>query len=361
VEDKLIYEPRAFWSVARATPTAVDVPVQVALNREHFRNGGRHPIVLEKFLIAPVGSTLIEYNGKNTPPTINADRDDCAAAIQKIRLFITAPGRQHFSFEPLLTNAWSPEATADPSFFSGLFNVVRWDFTKTLFQPRGYGIEFKLGGFLIQPSGIAIPGPDANRPKARIAFYERGGMLTGNARVFQPSVGIDRNGNAGNNFPFPPDGLGSSAGQGGNQNVFTVNGNEFRKKQQSQAGSEQLTGFAVQTDVIGYEDAVVAQAPVEIATQTLASVALRMPVTCRTVGGVVDRYWWRENAPLALVCPTITPAQVYSLRRPIVLHPGDVLDLQAEVPGGFASSAPATILPTYQFGVSFTGYAIVEG
>jgi hypothetical protein len=363
---QLVYEPRALWSVARVTPAAVNVPVQVQLPKADFRNGERHPIVLEHFLIAPVGYTLVRNNGAAEPPTTNADRHDASGAIQLQRLFITAPGRQHYSFFSILESAWTPDPTSDISmiytgtpYASGLLNMCRWDFSRPLWQPRGYGIKFDVGGFLIQPSNILNAG--SPNPRVRLAFFERGGMFGSSARVFQPATNISRQGGAATIFPFPADGLGSTANpQGSNRDPFSVTGDQYRKRQQSQAGSERLSGFAVHIDALAYEDAIQTQGAANVVGQPIAAEALRMPVTCQTMGGVTDTYWWRPGAPLALVCPTITPAQVYRLKRPIVLHPGDVLDIQAEVPGGFLSGQ-TTILPTYQFGVSFTGYAIIEG
>jgi hypothetical protein len=363
----LIYEPRAIWSVGQATPTAIGRPVEIDFPRQNWRNGGRWPIVLEQMLIAPVGYLLEEYRGAHTPPIVASDRHDCAASIQVDKLFITAPGRQHYTLQPLLTGAFPPQGTADVSmrdsaskaYASGLFNVCRWDFSKPLDQPRGYGLEFSFGGFLVQPNGTILDNP--HRPHVRMAFFERGGRFGGNARVFQPSAFVDRQGGVPNNFPFPADGLGSDPNaQGATRSPFTVDGSSFRKQQSSQSGREQLTGFAVHIDAIGYEDTVQASGIVNVPGAPIAAESLRTPVACKTAAGVTDTDWWRPGAPLALVCPTLTPAQVYKLREPIVLHPGDTLDVLAVVPGGILSGT-ASIFPTYQLGVSFTGYAIIEG
>lgn len=364
----LIYEPRAIWSVAHATPTVNNVSVEIDFPRKDWHNGGRWPIVLEHLLIAPVGYLLEEYAGAVSPPAANSDRHDCSSSIQVEKLFITAPGRQHYTLSPLLTGAFSPQPTADVSmrdstthgYASGLFSVCRWDFKHALDQPRGYGMEFGFGGFLVQPNGTILD--NAHRPLMRVAFFEKGGIWGGNARTIQPATFIDRQGGAGNNFPFPADGLGSDPNaQGALRNPVTVTGNDYRKRQASQAGREQLTGFAVHIDAIGYEDTVQASAVVNVPGSPIAAESLRTSVSCKTAAGVTDTDWWRPNAPLALVCPTITPAQVYKLREPIVLHPGDTLDVLAIVPGGFHSATGQDIFPTYQLGVSFTGYAIIEG
>jgi hypothetical protein len=65
------------------------------------------------------------------------------------------------------------------------------------------------------------------------------------------------------------------------------------------------------------------------------------------------------------VSPTLNPsALVYKLQTPIVLHKGDTLDVELETPtANFiddSASPPAPILPNYQLGVSFAGYATIE-
>jgi hypothetical protein len=75
--------------------------------------------------------------------------------------------------------------------------------------------------------------------------------------------------------------------------------------------------------------------------------------------GGTGAYWWREGAPLALVCPTITPAQVYDLPEPITLGPGERLDVEVSSPGP-TPMGEESIDSIYQIGVGLCGYASIE-
>lgn len=373
---EVVYEPRAFWSVQRVT-SIVGVETVVEFDREHFRNGTRHPITLDKICFAPVGYLLEEYAGANSPPLTNADRHDCAAALQRMKFVILAPQRQVYALDPLLSSAWSPMPTADismrddPSFgyASGMLGVTRWNFDKPVQLPKSYAIDFALGGCLAEPSDYPALGAEI---VPTIAFFEEGGIMKGNARSVRGQHGsfFKPNplalGQAGA-FPFPPDGLG--VGGPNPANTFTWNTpfspTEYRRQAQTQAGSDILRGFAVHLEQRKYEDEVQNSAVTNVAGSPVASVALRTPTRCRVhpdTGGSGED-WWREGAPLALVTPTITPAQVYCLHRPITLHPGDILEVEMTVPAGIVapSCLQINITPTYQMGISFTGYAAIEG
>ena len=102
---EIIYEPRALWSVKRALPVREGLPRVVRFDREHFRNGWRHPVTLTKLLIAPVGYTFTELKGLPSGPT---DRHQAAAVLQAVTLFVKSPGRQLFTLDNLLTGAFSP-------------------------------------------------------------------------------------------------------------------------------------------------------------------------------------------------------------------------------------------------------------
>ena len=87
-----------------------------------------------------------------------------------------------------------------------------------------------------------------------------------------------------------------------------------------------------------------------------------VPSRIRTTDGGSGRYWWRPGAPIALVLDHITPAFVYELPVPITVGPGDALDVELEVPLSttFPDDGTATT-PTFNLGVSFNGYAAIEG
>lgn len=369
---EIVYEPRAFWTVQRAQAIEARA-LTLRAPREHFKNGERHPVTLEHFLIAGIGYALEEFDGINNPPLVNADRDDCAAAIQRCKVFVSAPGRQQYTLQNLGTGAWPAEPSSDISmrnsptapYSSGKLGVSRWDFSRPMDLPRGYSIDFRMGGVLSQPAGA---GQNRPSPSATVAFYEEGGLMRGNSRLFRVAGGanfaLTRENNG--NFPFPPDGLGGFVfgAQAQTQTwPYTFNPSEFRRQQASQAGRETVSGFAVHIDQIDVDDDIQDSLIANVPGSPVASLALRMPVWARVRSGGSGIDWWREGAPLALVCPSLTPAQVYKLPKPITLHPGDVLTVEVTIPEAFvASVSPEVIIaPTYQIGFSFTGYAAIEG
>jgi hypothetical protein len=90
-------------------------------------------------------------------------------------------------------------------------------------------------------------------------------------------------------------------------------------------------------------------------------------MTCRarTTNGGTNQWWWRPGAPLALVCPTITPAQVYEFEQPIVLGPGEQLEVELWAPLApslvlLGSGGAQTVQPNYTIGLSMTGYTTIE-
>jgi hypothetical protein len=91
---------------------------------------------------------------------------------------------------------------------------------------------------------------------------------------------------------------------------------------------------------------------------------LKTGVRARTTNGGSNAWWWRNDhegwAPVALVTPDITPANVYRLPKPITLEQGDGFELELEVPGPIVIE-DTLIEPTYTVGVSFTGYATISG
>jgi hypothetical protein len=123
-------------------------------------------------------------------------------------------------------------------------------------------------------------------------------------------------------------------------------------------------GFAVQIDQIDYDDVVIDTNLIAAlgapAGQPVAPLSLRTAIRARMKNGGTGNYWWRPGAPLALVCPSITPAQVYKLPVPITLVPGDNLEIELETPGPI-TIGETEINPLYQVGVALCGFAAIEG
>ncbi len=96
----------------------------------------------------------------------------------------------------------------------------------------------------------------------------------------------------------------------------------------------------------------------------------------RTRNGGTGNYWWRDGAPLAICTPTITPASVSCLKRPMALQPGEGFKLT--IPRSYQSFAPSLpfaglvqpdpvgqpdlffLVFEVDFYISFCGYAVVE-
>ena len=111
-------------------------------------------------------------------------------------------------------------------------------------------------------------------------------------------------------------------------------------------------------DQIDFDEGVQAQ-PAPFPGSPITPYSQRLGCRARTTNGGTNQWWWRPGAPLALMSPTITPASVMELQQPIKLGPGDSLELEVTAPNPVVL-APQ-IDPTFQFGVSLTGYAIIEG
>ena len=377
-----IYEPRAFWDVQRVSPTLIGRPATALFRREHFRNGTRNPVELRYLLIAPVGYTFNDYPGVNDPPEGVGDVDACAAMLERCKLSITSPSRYHFAWRPGLIACWPQEQAGDTSmrvdavraFAPGLTGVCRWDFDldRQMLLPRGAALEFGLGKPVLQPNSLDANAPTpVDLPRVTVAFHEDFGRVGGSARTkeFDLSWWGNQAGDAPHPWP-PADGLGFAANvlPATNSSLLydprmMLNSRDWRQQQQTDAGSTRVTGFSVGVDSIAWEDAVQADPPANGAGQPLAALALRTPTRApRMTDGGSKMDWWREGAPLALVTPTMTPAKVYRLAEPIVLPPGDELELELEVPGATAGlPSDPVISPIYQVGVSLCGYAKIEG
>jgi hypothetical protein len=136
---------------------------------------------------------------------------------------------------------------------------------------------------------------------------------------------------------------------------------EYKAQETSRAGANRLSGFSVMVDQTEYDDALQASsAYANLSTSRIAPMAMRIPCRAGSDAGSQE-YWWRDGAPLALVCPTITPAMVYELPKPITLHKGEHIELEFQVPWGHVTSASAYVFSNYQIGVSFCGYAAIKG
>lgn len=366
----LLYEPRAFWSVARIDSSASTTrpPRRVRFDRQHFMNGERFPVTLTKLCVAPINYTFDRY--EDADPLSAANLRNCSvAALEFSDLQISAPQRQYYIRNPGDALMFTPEANytpaaagenGSPSFASSLWGVSRWTFDKPMVVPKLGDLELELGSYTQDGTLVGLAGSVAGT----VQFEEVGSGLFGAqsrptrqflVRAYEPAPGAYT-------FPFGPDGFGPPT-QGTTNAVWPqgqgLSARRYGAENPTSMGSIPVTGFAVALDQIAYDLGTATGHVPALVAGTVAPLALKIPVRARMRNGGTGAYWWRQGAPLALVTPTITPAQVYSLREPITLGPGDRLEIELTVPPPVLVGEDL-VGSIYQLGVSLTGYAAIE-
>lgn len=376
----VIWEPRVLWDVQNSfdqTLAVEDNPFQVKFSKYNLRNGGQYPIELRYMLLAPVGYSFNEYLGLHDPAESSpGDYGACAAVIQNAKIMLSVPNRQHYALAPLPVTSFVNVATGDvPVYYgsagdrntgaSGLHNVCRWDFDedRRLILPRGAACTFQIGTILGQPSGV----DDAKY--ASVGFYDDGVGHAGskaflyNSRIRAKAIQMQNTASP-STFPWQPaDGLGSTAGatKGDFPGAQTVSFRDFKLQETERDGYTMVRGYAVAIEQIDYDDALIGSGMANAVTGRAAPLALRTPVRA-ACDAMSQEWWWRDGAPLALVCPTMTPALVYRLPKPITLHKGDHIEAEMQVPGGVVIDATQhTANARFQIGISFAGYAAIKG
>lgn len=368
-----LHEPRALWTV-QAIQTPVDDTAadgRVVVPREHFRNVSRYPITLTHLCVAAINYTFRSYAGAN-PATSPTDIHNSAVIQHLVKVYLTAPFSLPFTRKDMLIGAQAPLPTGEPglmydsaSYASGPWGVSRWDFERSLYLPNKSNVQFDLSAYYLPSLFNAQATPVTY---ASIQFDEvHNGKFGGNSRLRErrPLFPFARNSV---NRLFAPDAFGDATTQFESEVSFPpgagFSGKEWRT-QESNRGQDwsRFTGFAVQIDQIAHDEQIQTfGAP--YAGQPLAPLSMRVGTRARVRGGGgTGEWWWRPGAPLCLVTPTMTPASVHRLPTPIVLGPGERLEMELEVPsfvyalGGELGS----VRPTYQIGVSMLGWASVEG
>lgn len=366
-----ILEPRALWSVARITADAqVDAfhpPGRVLLPQEEWRNGSRHTIVLQQICLAPVNYYL-QRNENGLAGAMHYN--NAGSILDRMKVFIVAPGRYAWSTEDLHPEAFTPKCVCQPSmefsafpYASSLFGVSRWDFDfeAPFWLPRQARIQFDLSPWSTPSvnitAGAAYSVLFNELPMA--GFAER---LPGTARLNPfaalrpaPTTNVFPAGPA----PFPPDAFGAAgialnftAGSDPFPNKFIANVWDRQESSRGVTHSE-YSGFAVLIDQESYDDQI--QSIVAMAGEPVTPLANRVSCRARTTNGGSQEWWWRPGVPLSLVTPTIGSALVFDLEKPIVLAPGDALTVEVQAP-----DPGPVVTQTYQLGVSMLGYARIE-
>lgn len=399
----LIWEPRAFWDVLRLQnavnadgTSPIPVPVEGAFRKEFFRNEGRWPIFLDRVLLCGVGYLFREFDGFNAIPAGFGDFGACSSVVQKAEIQISVPNRQHYSKVPLQLNSLQALAVDDVSmryapnraYASGLHNVCRWDFRPPTWLARdpsdqgmglerGSACEFWCGTY-VQYSNAPAPGVAVVLPNSlplHLAFHEEGAGHYG-SRQFPANAhsrwhdGVVQAAANAALHPFPAaDGILPLNANQPQQwpGVSALQIESFKQQEAAVAGYNVIRGFSAHIDQIAFDDVLQTSAAPNVAGSPIERLATRIPTRARSDAGSQE-WWWRPNAPLALVSPSLTPALVYKLPEPLVLHPGDVIEPRMRIPAGLSGigaippdnpGGPGTSI--FQVGLSFTGYAAVKG
>jgi hypothetical protein len=376
-EGGFLYEPRSLWSIETAEVTALEQLVQ--FQREHFLNGEPYPITLNRVAVSGIA-----YGFRRTPTTLAATPpwQSTGAINSSAKLSVTPPFRQHYSREPITLNSMAPIPTGQPraknvgtTVPSSLWGVSVLNFDQHIMLPRLGTIHWDLSGAPGYAEGVLL----ANRVNTTMLFQEEGGLFAGNARSFEigrsepfVSSGLRQPVLSGTfptaagrqqtqeRWPFMPDAF-TPVSEGNTPRYWDTagafNAQEFDKQEMTRAGSSKLTGMRVHLNQRDMDDALGAIVP----GVPIEQLAMRVATRVRTVNAGTQRWWWRPGAPLGLVLDTITPAMVYRLPFPITLEPGDTLDVELQVPGvpGELPEDPNEKL--FNVGISFNGWAAIEG
>lgn len=364
-----VHEPRVLWSsveystleaTSRRPRERVDFRARDYLNGEHYPITLRH-VVLD----APA---LFDTFTPAVPGPFT--RQSRAAWLGNVELTFRVRGvsslnRYYISPRGMSTvptdEPVAPATLAQVQTSRRLFNTYRWRFHQPMHLPADGVIEFDLGGLL------AITGTTGTSPTASIAFDQIGGGF-GNGSARTQRVPLSPTGPARLDFPVdaysiantpqPPLPPGIQAWPP----TSRFNPRVFQAQNPNGAGSASVfSGFSVAIDQRSWDEAIVANVPLNSEGAVGAAGAI-LPVRARVArgNGGSGAYWWRDGAPLSLVCPTMTSAHVVELTRPITLEPGQSLEVEATMPRTtFFEEEPLNT--KYALCVAFAGDARIYG
>jgi hypothetical protein len=374
----LYYEPRSLWSIANVDAHAA--PVQLELPRRHFYNGERHPITLKRIALCAVNYLL-----QGTPTDVSGvGYNETSAVLNRARLKISSPQQFHWNDRKFIDCAsMAPKPTAQPPndliagdagevatyLPSSMWGQSMLRLDNPLIVPKQGSLEWDLSAHTPFP-GVGVSGVAEDAlATAWMLYQQQGGLWPGSARQclrnLFPFTGNITEFNPEERWPYPPDGYGVGtpvviptsdswwpplsrfpSGSSSNPNSF-IGQNDARD------GSSMITDLRVAIDQRLYDQRLVAQFG---ASARPSPLALRTGTRIRTIGTGSQTYWWRPGAPLALVFDAITPALVMDLPEPITLPPDGQLSVELEM-----DAVPTDETPVYHIGVSFNGFATIEG
>jgi hypothetical protein len=377
----MYYEPRSFWSIGAVDLEQLDLSenaefARYVFNREEFRNGQRWPITINRVAVCPVN-----YLYDQTPTGFANARDAAANMLNRLRIRISVPFRQSYSRFEIAVGSHPPAPVYGepykPGPLSGLFGQVRLNYDHPLYVPQKGSVELGLSS----PADVNLVSPPVpnlfsaggvTQVPSTIAYLEEGGLFVGNARSHSFPLNLAQNPNGRPNqeqmpYPLPP-GFALTTANNGVQfwdGRHRFNSKEFNAQDATRAGSTKQVGVGVAIDQRAYDDRLVS---VLGATGKISPLATRVGsrVKCVNFGSQAD--WWRPGAPLALTFDSITPALVYRLPQPVTLQPGDCFVVEALFPGpnyfssfGYVATGESEGASKYALGISFNGFAAVEG
>jgi hypothetical protein len=377
-----IREPRALWEVVQVTANSQqDVytpPGRIVLTPELWRNGERNPIVLTHVLLDGV-NYLLDTNDNDTLATSTTVYNNARSTLQRTQIFVTTPGAYHWSIKDLAPEAFLPLPAATPSmeytstpYASGLLGVTRWDFDfgAPFWLPRRARVQFDLSPYIAYNIGAL----DLDNSFYSVLFNELPAAgyaerLPGSARLNERArlrTSLNADAFPAGPAPFPvvgfPNFIAGTANDPFQHKFLPKNWDQ----QEKVAGATHsfYSGFGVLIDQIDYDDLLQTSAEPGVAGQRVAPLASNVSVRARTTNGGSQEWWWRPGCPLSLVSPTLGPALVHELDKPIVLAPGDSLKVELQMNNTPSAGIPPEtppLYPNYQVGVSMLGYAAIEG
>lgn len=374
---RFYHEPRALWTVTQLrayASEATKLTGRVEVPKDAFRNVSKYPMTLTHMLMCGVNYTFWRYLQN---PLVNiAGVHNGASMIDLIDVFVSAPYSFHITNKdgriPSLPAAGRGEPPTDftaTSYESGVWGKSRWNFDRPLVLGSKGTIQFDVSAITMPNIGFDLK-TDPPDVRLSLGFDElHTGKFGGNNRVvaraqqaFLDSAVVPQN------APFPLDGF-AAAGNGTALTTWNPAGffqaREWHKQETDRGQAvTHFRGFDVAIDQIDYDEQIQTVSAAAFAGFPICPLSMRTGVRARTINCGSGEWWWQPGAPLALVCPTITPAQVFKLPQEITLGPGEQLEVELQAPLGptlATGGEPVQYRPYYNVGLSFTGYASIEG
>jgi len=401
-----LYEPRALWGFATYNQSSVTEgrpTIITNFDRDAFFNGSRWPIVLTHacaMIVVPGGYPILTETmlpllgirvGMRSGPKFGLSH---VAPNLELGASKEAQTPGFFSIGPEGAGILQAGAGQDlPLVLSrSVTNTVRWEFDHTLKLPPDAFMELQLSNrvpTIIDTSTVQVtsdvsfyaeapkqpalfPGTVYTQQQARdmqqlsnYAAAQRFGesLQPTTQLVYDPTIPPGEGGPGYVPVTVPQAFAGYFGGPAEQiyDPTLAFNSREMVRQKSTFALPTNLKGYAIHIDQRALEQEFVSTlgfgAPGSLHATTLAR--------ARSRNGGTGNWWWRGDAPTALVSPTNTPAASSPLSRAIALQPNEALSITVPNVCDFpipAIGAPAGVGPVRQLVVylSFCGYAVVE-